>query len=82
MEELFKKIEDNIFGTQENNTPDNQSKDQNESTKESTIQISKNEKDMSKTETKNSHLSKIILGSTMIKAKMHLMMMNIKIMDA
>jgi len=63
MEELFKKIEDNIFGTQENNTPDNQSKDQNESTKESTIQISKNEKDMSKTETKNSHLSKIILGS-------------------
>jgi len=63
MEELFKKIEDNIFETQENNTPDNQSKDQNESTKESTIQISKNEKDMSKTETKNSHLSKIILGS-------------------
>jgi len=63
MEELFKKIEDNIFGTQENNTPENQSKDQNESTKESTIQISKNEKDMSKTETKNSHLSKIILGS-------------------
>ena len=63
MEELFQKIEDNIFETQENITPDNQNKDNNESTKENTNQINKKGKDMSKTETKNSNLSKIILDS-------------------
>ena len=63
MEELFRKIEDNIFETQENDTPDDQNKDENDSTKESTIKVNKKEKDMSKTETKNSHLSKIILES-------------------
>ena len=63
MEELFRKIEDNIFESQENTTPDNQNKDKNESTKENSNQINNKGKDMSKTETKNSKLSKIILDS-------------------
>jgi len=63
MEELFRKIEDNIFESQESNTPNNLSKDKNDSTKENTSQINKKEKGIFKTETKNSHLSKIVLDS-------------------
>jgi len=63
MEELFRKIEDNIFGSQESNTPNNLNKDKNDSTKENTNQINKKEKDIFETETKNSHLSKIVLDS-------------------
>ena len=63
MEELFKIIEDNIFEFQDQKVQEINNKEDNEETTMDSIQIYNKEKDLSKTEVKNSRLSKVVLDS-------------------
>ena len=63
MEELFKIIEDNIFEMKDQKEQEINNKESNEETTMDSIQIYNKEKDLSKTEVKNSRLSKVVLDS-------------------
>ena len=61
MEELFKKIEDNIFESQRENDSNSENKETNEDTTNDSTQFHKNEKKFIKTEAKESRQSKLHL---------------------
>ena len=61
MEEIFKKIEDNIFETQQEKDPDKENKDTNQETTKDSTYYQKNEKSIINTEIKNNRQSKLHL---------------------
>ena len=61
MEEIFKKIEDNIFETQQEKDPDKENKDINQETTKDSTYYQKNEKSIINTEIKNNRQSKLHL---------------------